>query len=247
VIDNDSSDGTMELGKQFPTVEWTRWHSNKGYMAARNYWMTSAREDYFVSLDDDAWFMDGDEIAVAIEVLEKNPKVGAVAFDILSPDKPHKVARGEPRSSAMFIGCGHVLRLAAVRAVGAYESVPGSYGGEEKDLCLRLMDSGYKIIRLPGVHVWHDKTPVSRELAAQHRSGVCNDLVMTLRRTPAVLLPLALMAKFYRHSVFSFTHGLMPPCFQGFKMFARSMPAVLRSRQPVRAETLRTFMRLSGD
>jgi GT2 family glycosyltransferase len=246
VIDNASTDATIDLGRNFPTVEWTRWQSNRGYMAARNHWMTSALENYFVSLDDDAWFVQGDELAVATDVLERDPNVAAVAFDILSPDRPRPTPREKPHRAAMFIGCGHVLRLDAIRAVGAYDSVPGNYGGEEKDLCLRLMDAGYKIVRVPGVHVWHDKTSASRDLPAQHRSGVCNDLVMTLRRTPAALLPLALAAKFYRHSIFSLRNGLTRPCLQGFKLFARSSPALLRSRRPVRTATLRAFMRLSG-
>jgi GT2 family glycosyltransferase len=245
VIDNGSSDGTSDLRKKFSSVEWIRWQTNRGYMAARNYWMTSACEDYFVSLDDDAWFIRGDEIALAIDVLEGNPNIAAVAFDILSLDRPDPVTRDTARPTAMFIGCGHVLRLAAVRSVGAYESVPGSYGGEEKDFCLRLMDAGYEIVKLPGVHVWHDKTPVSREIPAQHRSGVCNDLVMTLRRTPTALLPAALLTKFYRHSVFSLKHGLTWPCLEGFGLFARSIPAILRSRRPVKASTLRAYMRLA--
>jgi GT2 family glycosyltransferase len=246
VIDNGSTDSTAELAGRFPMVEWTRWQSNRGYMAARNHWMTSACEDYFVCLDDDAWFVEGDEIELAVNMLEQNPDIAAAAFDILSPDRPDPVPRGTPRPAAMFIGCGHVLRLAAVRGVGVYESVPGSYGGEEKDLCLRLLDAGYEILKLPGVHVWHEKTPISREIPAQHRSGVCNDLVMTLRRAPTHWLPAALAAKFYRHSMFSLKHGLTRPCLEGFGLFARSVPAILRSRRPVRAATLRTFMRLAG-
>lgn len=246
IIDNGSTDGTADLAHQFPMVEWIRWPSNRGYMAARNHWIISACEDHFVSLDDDAWFVRGDEIEVAIKVLERNPKVAAIAFDILSPDRPNRVPRGKQHLTGMFFGCGHVLRLAAVRKVGGYEPVPGSYGGEEKDLCLRLLDAGYEIMKLPGVHVWHDKTPVSREIPTQHRSGVCNDLVMTLRRTPAALLPAALLAKFYRHSMFSLKHGLTRPCLEGFGLFARSVPAILRSRRPVKAATLRAFMRLAG-
>lgn len=246
VINNGSLDGTDQLAARFPTVEWIHWLVNQGYMAARNHWMSSARDDYFVSLDDDAWFLSGDEIKVAVDYLEQHSEVAAIAFDILSPDRPHTVAREKPFSTSMFIGCGHVLRLDAVRKVGVYEPVPGTYGGEEKDLCLRLLDAGFKIVTLPGVHVWHDKTPVARELAEQHRSGVCNDLVLTLRRTPVALLPLAMLAKFYRHTKFSYQHGLLLPCLRGFGLFGRSIPALLRTRRPVRAETLRLYMRLAS-
>jgi len=214
-------------------------------MAARNHMMRLPGADYFVSLDDDAWFLRGDEIAVAVEVLERRPQVAAVAFDVLSPSRQDPQAREDPRLAAMFFGCGHVVRLAAVRSVGFYEVTPGSYGGEEKDLCLRLIDAGYEIVFLPGVHVWHDKTLLARDFPAQHRSGVCNDLVMTLKRSPAFLLPLALLSKIYRHFVVSWRHGLVRPFFEGFGLFLRAFPAVWRSRMPVRMATLRTFMRLS--
>jgi len=245
VIDDGSTDETLTLASQFPMVDWTRWTISQGHLAARNHWMCSTREDYFVSLDDDAWFLEGDEIAIAIDVLEKNPQIGAVAFDILSPDRPNPTLRDAPRPAALYIGCGHVLRLAAVRNVGAYQWSPGNYGSEEKDLSLRLMDAGYQIVRLPGLHVWHDKTPLARAIPEQHKSGVCNDLAMTLRRTPAPLLPAALLAKLYRHFIFSRRSGLTNPCLQGFWLFIRSIPAIWHSRRAVKASTLRNFIRLS--
>lgn len=145
----------------------------------------------------------------------------------------------------MFIGCGHVLRLAAVRQVGAYEPTPGSYGGEERDLCLRLLDVGYSTMRLPGVHVWHDKTPVARDIEHQHSSGVCNDLATTLRRTPLLALPVALPVKLFRVLRFAWRVGLTGPCCAGVSLFLRSLPAICRSRRPVRMQTLRAYVQLS--
>ena len=245
VIDDCSSDETSEVAGEFPAVDWTRWSTNLGYMVARNHWMSSACEDYFVSLDDDAWFLEGDEVATAIKVMEQNPQIAAVAFDILSPDRPNPVRREVPQAAALFIGCGHVLRLAAVQNVGFYELFPGRYGAEEKDLALRLMDAGYQIVRLPGVHVWHDKTSLARVIPEQHKSGVCNDLTMALRRTPAPFLLIALLAKCYRHLAFSRKCGLTIACLKGFGLFIRSIPAVWRSRRAVKASTLRAFVRLS--
>lgn len=246
VVDDASTDDTPLLRSQFRDVTWLRAERNRGYMVARNHLMALDGSDYFVSLDDDAWFLQGDEIAISIDYMMRHSNVAAVAFDIISPDRPTSVPRTEPQPAAMFIGCGHVLRLAAVRQVGGYEAAPGSYGGEEKDLCLRLLDAEYQIVKLPGVHVWHDKTAVARNIAAQHRSGVCNDLVFTLRRTPVLLLPIAMLTKFYRHWRFSVRSSLTYPCFQGFGIFIRSAPRIWRSRQPVRAATLRSFLRLSA-
>jgi len=245
VIDDGSTDATPDLKAQFPNIRWTRYEQTRGLIAARNQLMRSASEDYFVSLDDDAWFLRGDEISTAVRHLEKNKQVAAIAFDILSPDRPQSIERKNPEPAAMFTGCGHVLRLTSAREVGFYELPPGEYGGEEKDLCLRLMDAGYRIDRLPGVHVWHDKTMLERHTPDQHRSGVCNDLVMALRRTPLLLLPAALLAKVLRHLTFSLRNGLTKPFFGGLWLFLRSSRAVWSRRRSVQMATLRKFIELS--
>jgi GT2 family glycosyltransferase len=245
VLDDGSTDNTGGVRNQFPGVQWTRWENNRGLIAARNCLMQSSTEDYFVSLDDDAWFQGDDEIRIAAEYLERNRGVAAVAFDILSPDRPETVMRTQAKTAAMFVGCGHVLRLTSAREAGLYEQPPCFYGGEEKDLCLRLMDAGYRIALLPGVHVWHEKSDIARSRSNQHRSGVCNDLTMTLRRAPLMMLPVALFIKIFRHVWFSLRNGLLKPCFEGISLFLRSLRVVWRSRRPVKASTLRAFMRLN--
>ena len=245
VIDDGSADSTPSIAPRFTEVAWKRRDQGEGYMSARNEFMARPGFDYFVSLDDDAWFLKGDEIQIAIDFLEAHADVGAVGFDILSPDKPQPRERTAPVPAAMFIGCGHVVRLAALRTVGAYDPTPGGYGGEEKDLCLRLLDAGFQVMTLRGVHVWHDKTPVAREIPKQHRSGVCNDLVMTLRRTPLSALPLALPIKFLRHLQFAWNRSLLGPCLAGFGLFLRHSPALWKTRRPVRLETLKAFVRLT--
>lgn len=245
VIDDCSTDSTSDLARRFPQVEWIRWEPNRGYMAARNQWMSVPDADYFVSLDDDAWFMRDDEIALAVEHMEKNPKVAAVAYDILCPEQTQMAERQPPRPTGMFIGCGHMLKLSVIRKVGAYDAVPGSYGGEEKDLCLRLIDAAHEIVEMPGVHVWHDKTIVARDIAAQYRSVVCNDLVMAVRRLPIWLLSVALFVKCLRHLVHALGNRMLPAYLDGVAAFIRSFPASLGSRKTVRTTTFWKFRKLS--
>jgi GT2 family glycosyltransferase len=205
--------------------------------------MRSFEGEYYVSLDDDAWFLGTDELRIAIDYLESHATVGAVAFDILSPDRPQPQARSSPVPVSSFIGCGHVLRLAALRKIGYYEPNPGRYGGEEKDLCLRLLDAGWETHLLPGVHVWHEKTPLARDLPAQHRSGVCNDLCFALRRCPAPWLALVIPYKIVRHLAFSATHGLLLPGLAGIGQFFANVLAVWKSRAPVSLESFLRFAR----
>jgi GT2 family glycosyltransferase len=207
--------------------------------------MLSGREDYYVSLDDDAWFLEGDEIAVAVEFLERHPNVAAVAFDVVSPDKPATNERGKKMLVHVYTGCGHILRLAAVRKMGGYCEFPGTYGAEEMDLCLRLIDAGHEIVQLSGVHVWHDKTPTARDQAQQHSSGVCNDLTVTVRRVPLGLLMPVLSYKLALQVVFAFKHGLLKSCTRGIGQFAIASGGVWRSRHPVRLSTLSRYRSLA--
>jgi GT2 family glycosyltransferase len=245
VLDDGSGDTTPNLKSRFPEVKWNRWESTRGYLEARNHLMRTAKTDYYISLDDDAWFLNGDEIALAVEHLEAHPKVAAVAFDIVDPDHAQVTPRSGYRPTHMFIGCGHVIRLSAARESGYYVHGPGPYGSEEKDLCLRLLDRNWEVHLLPGIHVWHDKTSVARDLPAQHRSGVCNDLTFALRRCPFPLILGILPIKLLSHLWFSAGHRLLKSCLAGISLFCSHSLHVWGSREPVRAETFAEFMRRS--
>lgn len=247
VFDDASTDETTLLRHRYPAATWKRSEDVQGCWRARNLMMLEARETYYASLDDDAWFMAGDELEIAVGVLDRNPEVAAVGFDILSLDRPGPVLRHGVRPAAMFIGCGHVLRLSAVRKLGEYPESPGPYGGEEKDLCLRLLEAGYQVVRMKGLHVWHDKSAQARDAQFQHASGVCNDLVFELRRCPTVILPAVLVWKPMRHLAFAVRHGLLRACCRGIWKFLASFRSAWRGRQPVRLSIYLEFLRLIRD
>jgi len=245
VLDDGSEDETPQLRFNYPAVRWTRWERSRGHLEARNFLMRDGEADYYVSLDDDAWFMHGNEISIAMQHMETNPKVGAVAFDILSPDREKASPRMEPRPTRVFIGCGHILRISAVRECGFYVPGPGLYGSEESDLCIRLLDRNWEIHFLPGVHIWHDKTTVARDIAAQHRSGVCNDLAFAARRCPFPLVLGIMPIKVINHVRFAARNQLVRPCLAGLGLFLNCALDVLNSREPVRASTFKEFIRRS--
>src|SRR5437868_4239004 len=80
VFDDASTDETPDLHSHFPSVRWFRAHRHQGLIQARNHLMRETDAACYCSLDDDAWFIQGDEIAVAVNVLERNPDIAAVAF-----------------------------------------------------------------------------------------------------------------------------------------------------------------------
>lgn len=242
VLDDASDDDTPALRAQYPEVRWQRHPAPLGIIASRNELMRDADAEYYLCLDDDAWFLRGDELALAVACLQAQPAIAAIAFDILSPDRPKEEPRTAPRPTAMYIGCGHVLRLSVARAAGFYAPSPGTYGSEEKDLCLRLADLGLRVELLPGVHVWHDKAWAGRDNRPLHRSGVSNELTMALRRCPLpdviVVLPLKTLSYFWfwlRHPFYARAG------FAGLGDFLQHFTATWRSRQPVRRATFWRF------
>lgn len=242
VLDDASNDATPALRELYPEAGWIRHEHPAGIIESRNELMRATDADYFLCLDDDAWFLVGDELGLALACLEAAPHVAGIAFDILSPDRANPAPRAAAKRVAMFIGCGHLLRMSSVRQAGFYAPAPGSYGSEEKDLSLRLSDLGYEIHLLPGVHVWHDKAWSGRDWFPLHRSGVCNELVMTLRRCPMPDLLAVLPLK-----VASFlSYWLRQPAFfraglAGLTDFLQYFTAAWRTRRPVSRSTFWRF------
>jgi GT2 family glycosyltransferase len=249
VFDDNSTDGTEKLVKQFPEVMWHLSTDNKGYVYARNMFLETTDAAYYCSLDDDSWFMNEADIAGAITFMNNTPHVAALAFNIFSPDSPEGAFRtkqiGETNN---FIGCGHMLRVSAVKNAGNYTVNPGYYGGEEKDLCLRLINRGYSVMRYPSINVWHDKTSVARDVLKQHRSGVCNDFAFMWRRTPGLYLLPSVLRKLYVHLTFPLRYkntALYIPFIKGVWDFIKEVFRGTIRRAPVSVKSLKKFLSLS--
>jgi glycosyltransferase involved in cell wall biosynthesis len=245
VFDDASTDETPSLREKFPSVDWYRAETNQGYLFARNKLMRETNADFYFSLDDDAWFTQGDEISRGVAFMKERAEVAALAYDILSPDRPHPAERAEPRKTNVFIGCGHMLRLSAVREVSYYTPNPGNYGSEESDLCVRLLDRKYEIFCLPGVHVWHDKSSLARQSNAQYSSAVCNDLAFALRRCPFPMVLAGLPAKMFSHLRFATKNQLFGAYVIGMGKFFGAFLAIANSREPVSNWAMHEFRRRS--
>lgn len=243
VFDDASTDDTPSIKSRFPNVSWYRADRNQGYLAARNKLMRETDADFYFSLDDDAWFLNGDEISQGVSLMKQRPEVAALAYDILSPDKPQTVARVKPFQTNVFIGCGHMLRLSAVREVSFYTPNPGNYGAEESDLCVRLLDRQYELLYTPGVHVWHDKSAVARKSNEQYSSAVCNDLAFAMRRCPFPMVLAGLPAKLYSHFRFAISNRLLRAYATGVVKFLGAVPSLVSTRKPVSNSAMLEFRR----
>jgi glycosyltransferase involved in cell wall biosynthesis len=247
VFDDASTDGTHLLQSKYPQINWIISKEPKGLMYARNLFLDFEQADFFCSLDDDAWFLSDTAISEAIEYMKENNQIAALAFDILSPDDTEKRSpiKASFSETNIYIGCGHMLNINKAKEAGGYLKSPGFYGSEEKDLCIRLINRNYSIIKANGLYVWHDKTTIARDLAKQHRSGVCNDLVFTYRRVPLVLFVPIIIYKFISHFRFSIFYRQAPlakPCLNGFKDFIHFLWTGNKQRQAVSLRAYKKFI-----
>lgn len=244
VLDIASTDATPDVRAEFPDIGWHRLKERIGIPESRNWLMQKTDAAYFVSLDDDAWFLRHDEISIGVQCLETNRALAAVAYDVLLPGDTPSTSRGTPRPCAIFIGCGHVLRLSDVAAVHYYAPNPTVYGGsEESDLCLRLFELGRGVIFLPGVHVWHERTMTGRNVLEQYRHNVCNELVSLFRRCPAIDLIWITPLRLASHLRFALSRRWVGSYLRALGLFCRCLPGVIQSRQPVKAHAFRKFLR----
>lgn len=245
VVDDGSTDGTYNLRHKFPKVRWKRFEKSQGLLKARNYLMENCDADIFISLDDDAWFMNNDEVQLAVQYFKNNDKLGAIAFDILEKDSERAkiISRCKPFATNIFIGAGHALRLTAAREVGFYIPFPLNYGHEEKDLAIRLLNLGYVILFLPGVHVWHDASLISRNVMEQSMGFAVNDLIFKYRRVPLLFLPPVLVKGIYRTLRGKVRNDISG--FEAVKLFFKLLPYERERVKRVKNQVYLKYRRLS--
>ncbi len=246
VYDIASTDSTPQIKNRFPQVEWRRSETRLDMISPKNDLMRNTDADFYFSQDDDAWFLAPDQLAKGVDWMQQNPKAAIIAYDILLPGMKSSPAIGEPRETNIFVACGALLRRSALEKVGYYDACPAVYGGgEETDLCLKLMDAGYVIQFWPGMHIWHERTPTGRDSFDQHRSSVCNQLAYLVLRCPATLLFVYLPWKMLRHFLNSFPRGMLKSYFQGVFIFLKSVPALIHGRAPVSRHSYIKWLRLN--
>ena len=157
VFDDGSADGTSEYVRQnFPNIQL---HSNavsKGYIFCRNKMLNETKADYAISLDDDAHFLTDTPLEPIQNYFEDHPKCGLIALRIFwGLQEPFsKFSNEKPERVQGFVGCAHVWRMQAWRALPNYPEWFVFYG-EENFASFQLFKKRWDIHYLPEVLVHH--------------------------------------------------------------------------------------------
>jgi GT2 family glycosyltransferase len=177
VVDQGSSSETIERLQRYvaskPEVHLEITGRNLGVPGGRNLATQLGRAPYVVALDNDAEFCSENEVAIAIQRLERDPDLAAIGFRILNffSRVDDERSWGYPKSlksrsdreflATRFIGAGHALRRTAFEVVGGYDANLFFYW-EELDLSYRLINAGYRILYAPEVAIFHKVSPEHR-------------------------------------------------------------------------------------
>ena len=183
VVDNGSSDGSVEsLKAKFPDLELVVNKTNLGACEGRNVGIRYALEkgaDYVALLDNDT-VVDPNLLTELVRVGETDAQAGLLIPKVYDYWDKDKIASAGSRScsfppgrikiigmgkedSAVYnrqqevdyaTGCALLVKRDVFEQVGMFDPM-FFYGWEEYDLSKRIREGGFKIIYVPGGHVWH--------------------------------------------------------------------------------------------
>lgn len=147
VVDDDSSDGTMETIKKFNDgrLLYIRHDKNIGVSAARNTGIRASKGSLIAFLDDDDEYLPN-KLELQIEMLDKNPEISLVYVGLFYMDETgkyinhyipkNKIWRGMIQHDP--IGATPLVRKKCFDEVGLFdEDLPTS---NDKDMWLRISD-----------------------------------------------------------------------------------------------------------
>lgn len=152
-IDDGSQDGSGEVARQFPKLQYV-YQENQGLAAARNAGLNLARGEYLAYLDADDT-IPTHKLSRQVSYLEEHPEVGCVLGrqeiileagfeppDWLTRDSIYGDLDGIPFVSSM-------IRTAALRKVGGFDTTYRF--AEDRDLFVRLREHSVRIDVIPEV------------------------------------------------------------------------------------------------
>jgi len=212
-----------------------------GYIAGRNRLVASAVAPYVLLLDDDAALIEGDGVERALDLLERDARIGAVGF----PQGTSSERPAVPRYVAAFTGFAHVVRRDLFVALGGYRERFVFYG-EEKEFCLRLLESGHRTVLLEGSPVAHHCDPAGRSRSRYLRYVTRNDCLDAVYNQPLPralwIVPARLMLYFKMRRAWA-VRDPFGWCWVVADLVREARPAI-KVRQPVSNGTLRLWRRL---
>jgi GT2 family glycosyltransferase len=252
VVDNGSTDGTMDLLRnEFQTITAIALPRNTGPCVARNVGISNAAGEILFFLDDDAT-LHTDAITRIVRRFSREPELAVIVSQIKGPSytpagepfRAHAAAPVAKESYLPELGSegATAIRREALRYAGPW-SEHLFQCSEGRDLSYRILDGGYRILHFPEAVAYHRRSPLgkeSRRRIAQRKAylTIRNELWIAWTYLPARRAALETAIKLVYYPLASIRQGTLFPCMRGIIAACRGAQPVLIRRRPIRSETL---------
>jgi GT2 family glycosyltransferase len=166
VVDNASSDDSVDyVRRSFPGITLLTSPTNRGWAGGNNLGIAHAlqRGAEYVMLANNDIRVDKRWASVAVNVAQKDPRIGIVGFRILEPRGPQEDAGFEravaewpgPQTSEprQVDGMAMFVRTSLFERIGLIDEAFFAYA-EDNDLELRARKAGYRVVAT-NIPIWH--------------------------------------------------------------------------------------------
>jgi GT2 family glycosyltransferase len=178
VIDNGSTDDSVELFRALPGIELLVHDRNLGFAAGNNggiQYALAHGAEYVLLLNNDTT-VSPSLISKLVDVAEADRQIGIVGPVIYYADRPEEVwfagmrfrhslyvvrrglhlasSPGSVEDVDFVSGCGMLVRSETWRRVGLFDPRFFMYY-EDLDLCIRAKKAGYRVVCATGAEMWH--------------------------------------------------------------------------------------------
>ena len=171
VVDNNSSDNSIEIIQSFPKIQLIKSTENLGFGKANNIGIQKALEleaDYVFLLNQDTWVFP-ETISNLVEVAEMNEQYGIVSPVHYSGDEVHLDANfetywkrkmksiSENVDEVPFVNAAAwLISKKTIEKVGFFESLFQHYG-EDRNYADRILFHKYKTVIVKNAKICHDR------------------------------------------------------------------------------------------
>ena len=171
VIDNGSWDNSPEkIAGKFPQVKLIKLKKDIGLPASLNLGIKRSAGKYIFIANDDI-VLEKNSIKNMVNFLEKNTNVGVLGGKVFYKDDPKKLSdsacdfnfylgeikKGLAKGNQIkwLQSCAIMIPRAIFQKVGLFDSGFYPLYFDDFDFCLRVKNSGFKIVYLPSAVFWH--------------------------------------------------------------------------------------------
>jgi GT2 family glycosyltransferase len=210
VVDNGSTDGSLELSSQFPGVRWIRNDRNLGFCRANNQGIEAAQGEFIALLNNDAeagpdWLealrscfrQPGIGMAASKIVVYEAPQIIDKAGHLIYPDGQNRGRGTGQQDLGQFDreeevlwpdGCAAMYRKTMLDEIGGFDEDFFAYG-DDGELGLRARIAGWRCLYTPRAVVRHHRGSTLGKTSARRIALIeRNRVLLAAKHFPLSLL-----------------------------------------------------------